>query len=96
VDLTINARKLQADSLGTESPVDIDAYVDIGVFATEADVGDADQQTLYLKKHRLTDGEQTISVTVDEAPARAGVDPYVVLIDRNTDDNLTDVVPAEE
>ena len=96
VDLTINARKLQADSLGTESPVAMDAYVDIGVFATDADVGSSEQQTLYLKKHRLTDGEQTVSVTVDEKPAQAGVDPYVVLIDRNTDDNLTDVVPAEE
>ena len=55
-----------------------------------------EQETLYLQKHTLTSGEQTITVTVDEEPARAGVDPYVTLVDRNTDDNVTDVTRGEE
>lgn len=67
---------------------------EIGVFAADADVEADEQRTLYRGKHRVTDGEQTISVTVDEAPARAGIDPYVLLIDRNTDDNVTAVSEA--
>ena len=96
VNLTIEARKQQADSLGaspTEAPMDLP--VEIGVFASDADVDADDQRTLYRKKHRLESGEQTITVVVDEKPVRAGADPYTLLIDRETDDNLTDVTKAE-
>jgi aminopeptidase N len=96
VNLTIEARKQQADSLGaspTEAPMDLP--VEIGVFASDADVDADDQRTLYRKKHRLESGEQTITVVVDEKPARAGADPYTLLIDRETDDNLADVTKAE-
>jgi hypothetical protein len=72
----------------------MDLPVEIGVFAADADVTADDQRVLYRGKHRVTDGEQTISVTVDEEPARAGIDPYVLLIDRNTDDNVTSVSTA--
>lgn len=95
VDLTVSARKQQVDSLGgSPEEVPMDLPVEIGVFAADADVEADEQRTLYRGKHRVTDGEQTISVTVDEAPARAGIDPYVLLIDRNTDDNVTAVSEA--
>jgi len=96
VDLTVQTRKQQADSIGaspTEAPMDLP--VEIGVFAEDADVDADDQRTLYREKHRVTDGEHTITVTVDEKPARAGIDPYTLLIDRETDDNVTSVSPAE-
>lgn len=96
VTLTVEARKQQADSLGaspTAAPMDLP--VEIGVFATDADVDADDQRTLYRKKHRLESGEQTITVVVDEKPARAGVDPYTLLIDRETDDNLTEVTKTQ-
>jgi len=95
VELTVNAKKLQADSLGTEQETALDAPLPIGVFAKEADVGAEEQKELYLRKHDLTSGEQTITVTVDEKPAKVGVDPYVILVDRNTDDNVTTVSKAE-
>lgn len=97
VDLTVSARKQQVDSLGgSPKEVPMDDVVEIGVFAREADVDADDQRTLYRRKHRLTGGEQTLTVTVDEEPARAGIDPYTLLIDRATDDNLTDVTRADE
>jgi aminopeptidase N len=95
VDITVKAKKLQADSLGTEQETSIDAPLPIGVFAEEAGVGADEQTELYLQKHDLTSGEQTVTVTVDEKPARAGIDPYVLLVDRNTDDNVTTVSKAE-
>ena len=96
VELTVNAKKLQADSLGTEQETQLDAPLPIGVFAADADVGAEEQKELYLQKHDLTSGEQTVTITVDEKPARAGIDPYVTLVDRNTDDNVTSVSRADE
>ncbi|MCS4122983.1 hypothetical protein [Salinibacter ruber] len=96
VTLTVEARKQQADSIGaspTEAPMDLP--VEIGVFAEEIDVGAEDQRTLYRQTHRLTSGTQEITVTVDEKPARAGVDPFTLLIDRETEDNMTTVTRAE-
>jgi aminopeptidase N len=97
VDLTVQAQKQQVDSLGgSPQPVPMDDVVEIGVFGREASVGDEDQTTLYRGKHRLTGDKQTISVVVGETPARAGVDPFALLIDRDTDDNLTAVSRGAE
>ena len=96
VDLTVEARKQQADSIGaspTETPMDLP--VEIGVFAKGASVGANQQRVLHKEKRRVTSGKQTISVTVDEKPARAGIDPYALLIDRNMGDNLTPVEGPE-
>jgi hypothetical protein len=46
---------------------------------------------MHLQRHRLRSGEQTIRITVPRAPARAGVDPWRKLIDRNGDDNVVEV-----
>ena len=60
-------------------------WVDIGIFA-EA-----------VQKHQLTGKEQTITLVVDEVPARAGIDPYLKLVDRSPDENMVDVsTPAED
>jgi hypothetical protein len=95
VELTVDAQKVRADSLGSETDVEMNDYVDIGVFASSADVDAAEQEALYLKKHRLTSGEQTVTVTVNEEPAQAGIDPYLKLIDRDSDDNVTSVTAAD-
>ena len=39
-------------------------------------------------KHKLTSGENKITITVPEMPAYAGVDPFVKLIDRDGNDNI--------
>jgi hypothetical protein len=46
---------------------------------------------LYLAKQKVTSERQEFTVTVDELPARAGVDPMIKLIDRNPDDNVVEV-----
>lgn len=86
VDLTVFAKKMQADSLGTETEVPMDDWVDIGVF-------DATETPLYLQKHRIRSGETSIKLVVNKIPAKAGIDPLNKLIDRNPDDN---VVPVEK
>jgi hypothetical protein len=39
----------------------------------------------------LTQPAQTFEIIVDQAPTRAGIDPYNKLIDRDSDDNMVDV-----
>ena len=46
---------------------------------------------LYLQRHRIRSGKQSISITVPRAPTRAGIDPYGKLIDREREDNVADV-----
>lgn len=41
-----------------------------------------------VQKHRIRSGKQTITVTVPQKPARAGIDPRYLLNDWETDDNI--------
>ena len=63
--------------------------VEIGVFAPAT--GDGPGEPLYLRRHRIGSGRQTIRITVPRAPARAGIDPRRKLIDRDREDNVVDV-----
>ena len=66
----------------------------IGVFAP-ADKGLGG--LVYLQKHRIRSGKQKITVMVNKEPGRAGIDPYHLLIDLNTDNNFRKVeITAKE
>jgi ABC-2 type transport system permease protein len=84
VTLVIRASKGRFDSEGHETPVEMDDLIDVGVF-------DASGSFIYLAKHPIRSGENTITVTVDREPATAGIDPVYKLIDRQTDDNVVTV-----
>jgi len=87
VTLDVQARKVQADGNGVESPMPLADYIEIGVFKGKKD----EEQPLYLKKEKLTREHQSFEIVVDQAPTRAGIDPYNKLIDRISDDNMIDV-----
>ena len=62
-------------------------YVDVGIFGrTEVD-GKEEEQVLYIKKHKISEIENKWTITVDAEPKEVGIDPYNILIDRNSDDN---------
>jgi aminopeptidase N len=82
--LEVEARKFRSDGYGVESEVQLDDWIDIGVF------GAADQ-VLYMKKHRLTEATTSIDVIAGAKPRRAGIDPYNKLVDRDSEDNVTTV-----
>jgi aminopeptidase N len=94
VELTVNARKVHADSLGNESEVVFNDWIDIGVFEDDEEGGELDAP-LYLQKHRIQAGENRITIMVDREPVRAGIDPYNKLVDRNTNDNVRSVTRLE-
>jgi hypothetical protein len=104
VTLDVSAKKMRADSAGHETETPMDDFVEIGVFAAGATgAGGADGANgepagrgtpMYLQRHRIHSGKQTIRITVPGEPARAGIDPLRKLIDRERADNVVDVKPA--
>jgi ABC-2 type transport system permease protein len=81
VTLSVSAKKLRADALGVEQEVPMDQLVDIGVL-------DEKDEPLLLEKRRVKSGTQDFVVSVSGRPAKAGIDPLNILIDRVPDDNV--------
>ena len=90
VVVTATAKKLRADSLGTETDVPMNDYVDVGVF-DQAKTGARIGTPLAIRKVKVTTGTARYTFIVKARPARAGIDPYNLLIDRNPGDNTRDV-----
>jgi hypothetical protein len=86
VNVTVESKKIKADSLGNETNVAINDWIDIGLFA------DADEEDLLFQK-RVKINQETMDFTfvVDTIPAKAGIDPRHLLIDRVFKDNIKSV-----
>lgn len=93
VTIEIEAKKFRSDSLGKETEVKFADYMDIGVLSKNTR-GRFSEKELYLKKELIKPGKTTFEVIVDEEPAKAGIDIYNKLIDRDSDDNLKDITKA--
>jgi ABC-2 type transport system permease protein len=91
VTLTVEGKKLYADGNGVETAAPIHDMIDVGVFSGKKD----EEKPLSVRKERIIGGRQTFEFIVDEAPTRAGIDPFNKLIDRNLDDNSIDVTNAK-
>jgi ABC-2 type transport system permease protein len=91
VTLNIKAKKFHADSVGNQKPIQLGDYIDVGVFAKNEAGGKLLGKPLYFKKHKITKEQNTITVTVNQEPSKAGIDPYSKLIDREPDDNIKSV-----
>jgi ABC-2 type transport system permease protein len=86
VTLEVEAHKVVADSAGREAELPITEWVEIGIFAP-AEPGEVLGKPLYVQKHRVRSGRQTITVIVPRKPARGGIDPYS-LLDWEEGDNI--------
>lgn len=84
VTIAATANKRKADDLGHETDAPLDDWIDVGV--TDADGG-----LLYREKTHVTKADNTFTVVVSGKPARAGLDPLNLLIDRKPKDNLVAV-----
>ncbi len=91
VSLKIQTKKMQADSIGYESEVPMDYWVDVGIYAQDED---GDDKLIYLKKHKFTENETELTIKVNQQPTNVGIDPLNKLIDRNPEDNMKR--PSEE
>ncbi|MDP9010987.1 MAG: hypothetical protein M3N91_20185 [Pseudomonadota bacterium] len=87
VTLNVEARKVQADANGVETPLPLSDFIDIGVFSGKKD----QEKPLYMHRERITGEHPSFTIVVDQEPTRAGIDPYNKLIDRIGDDNMIDI-----
>jgi ABC-2 type transport system permease protein len=87
VTIEAQARKVQVDGDGNESPMPLADYIEVGVFKGSREDG----KPLFLEKRKLTQEHETFTVVVDEAPGFAGIDPWNKLIDRIPEDNQVEV-----
>ena len=93
VTLDVKARKVVYSATGVERVVPMDELVEIGVFAEPAEGRGELSAPLYVEKHRIRSGRQTVTVTVPRKPLFAGVDPYHLLDwDEDGDDDNIEAV----
>ncbi|GAB3171494.1 M1 family aminopeptidase [Telluribacter humicola] len=90
VELDVEAWKVTVDSVGRETNIPIQDWIEIGVYAPRAE-GEPSAKVLHLQKHRIRSGKQTFILNVPEQPARAGIDPNHLLIDLEMSDNVQKV-----
>ncbi len=90
----VNIDKVWIDKNGNDVPAKkMSDYIDIGVFGVDKKDknGRTEANLLYLRKYKLTRGENEFNIIVKGKPISAGVDPLGKLIDRNPNDNLKSI-----
>ena len=87
VSIEYETQKVEADGVGRETPLAVDDWMEIAVFARRQGEGEHTERALYLQPQHITQNKGKVEVVVDAEPFEVGVDPYNKLIDRNPDDN---------
>jgi aminopeptidase N len=87
VEIQVEFEKLQSDEDGNETEIPIDDWIEIGAFA-KPESGSNFGETLHREKVHVTQNAMTFNFTTDRKPNLAGVDPFNLLIDRNSGDNM--------
>jgi ABC-2 type transport system permease protein len=81
--LTYKTEKMRKPILS----VPLEDYIDVGIFYEEDIDGEKKEKELYLKKHKITQIQNKVTIIVDKRPSEVGIDPYNKLIDTQSDDN---------
>jgi hypothetical protein len=87
VTLTVDAKKMRANGDGAETEIPIHDLIDVGVFSGAKDK----EEPIQVEKRWITQPHSTFEFVTSVKPTRAAIDPYSKLIDRNPEDNWTDV-----
>ncbi|MEM7248514.1 MAG: M1 family aminopeptidase [Acidobacteriota bacterium] len=86
---TFAAKKLHADELGEQTEVELDDWIEIGV-------RDIKDKLIYRELHHVTEAETTLTFDVPKLPGKVLVDPLLLLVDREPNDNQVEVVEKQE
>ncbi|HUH03546.1 MAG TPA: hypothetical protein VML75_16230 [Kofleriaceae bacterium] len=91
----LGARKLRGDGAGAEREIPMDESVDIVVHGEQAS-GASHTTELLLERRLISTTRSSFDLVLAERPVRVEIDPYFKLIDRDRDDNVRIVVPAQD
>lgn len=83
VTLKVMAKKYRSDDQGAQTELDFNDWMDVGAL-------DEKGEAVFLEKRKVAKGESELSFTVPVKPAQVGIDPLNVLIDRTSNDNVTE------
>ncbi len=90
VTIKTSSEKFRSDSLGRETALPVNDYIDVGVFSKSAHKGGMGK-ALVLNRVKVTRKDNTYTFMVKEKPVEVGIDPYNYLVDRVPDDNVKKV-----
>jgi aminopeptidase N len=89
VTLTVEAKKMYADTAGRETETPLDERIEVGLFTAQPGIDAFDASNVILmERQRVRTGRQVLKFVTDQKPTYAGVDPYNFYIDRNSADNV--------
>ncbi|HEX3665392.1 MAG TPA: M1 family aminopeptidase [Rhizomicrobium sp.] len=92
VALDVDAKKFYADGNGRETATPMKEDVFAGLFLSEpGKAGFDSSKVLYYARQPVITGKQTLHFIVNGRPRFAGIDPYNIWIDRNSEDNIVAV-----
>ena len=89
VKLSVECKKYRSSGTGQESEIPIDDWMDVGVLGSKGP--DGVEKVLTMEKKKITGSKMQFEFVVNEQPTKSGVDPFNKLIDRNPEDNTTNV-----
>ncbi len=90
--LTLDAGKVYANGAGVEKAAPLKDDIDVGLFDQRPGLGSFAAKDVILKERRpIVSGTQTVRIVSRRRPAFAGIDPYTLYVDRNSDDNVVAV-----
>lgn len=90
VSIDVESKKFKADDKGAETEVKVDDWIEIGAFA-KPEKDKKYGKTLHRERVHMTEAHKTFQFVVDELPEKAGIDPFLLLVDRVPDDNTKKV-----
>jgi len=91
VSVNIEAYKMNADTIGNETKIPVNDWIDIGFFT------DDDEKNLFFEKRlKIDNSEMNFTFVLDSLPIKAAIDPRKLLIDRVYSDNTKTVIEVNE
>jgi hypothetical protein len=87
VTIDVDAHKFTAGAKGNETEVPVDDWIEIGAFA-KPPKGKKYGKVLHRERIQMKSGRATYRFVVAEEPDKAGIDPFLLLVDRVPSDNL--------
>ena len=90
VSMQTESFKIKADTIGNETQVPVNEWIDIGAFSD-----DEEKNLIFSKRVKVNKSEMTFSFLLDEKPARVAIDPRQLLIDRVFKDNSKSVTKLD-
>ena len=88
ITIDFSVEKYRADSLGIETLVAHNDYIDIGFYSKEKAKGEKYGKPILVKRKLISSKDNTFKFVLDELPYEGGIDPNYLLVDRFPEDNL--------